>query len=193
MLSRRLLLPALFAALAVAAATPSVARAEPCWHRVIMDWTKDGVISKDYSPRCLRQAIKKTPEDLRDYSSIIDDINAALLNALAGPMNGANNGGGNGNGGGTMGPSSGPGAGGGVEPPGNASPRIGQNAKKAVQDAGTPASAPGHDRSVPLPLILLACVIAVSALAAGSPPLVKRLRARFPRLKAPPGSVRRPV
>ena len=183
--SRRLLLAALVAALGVAAATPSVAHAEPCWHRVIMDWTKDGVITpKRYSPRCLREAIKKTPEDLRDYSSIVDDINAALLDALGGPTNGN---------GGTMGPSSGPGAGGGVDAPGNASPRIGEKAKKAVQHAGTPASAPGHDRNIPLPLILLACVVALSGLATGSPPLIKRFRTRFPRLKPSAGSVRPPA
>src|SRR5205823_2973329 len=57
------------AALAVAvvsvlavAASPSVARAaEPCWQRVLDDWTKDGKIDGQYSPRCLRQAIKNTP------------------------------------------------------------------------------------------------------------------------------------
>jgi hypothetical protein len=191
MLSRRLLLAALVAALAVAAAAPSVARAEPCWHRVIMDWTKDGVISKRYSPHCLRTAIKKTPEDLRDYSSIIDDINAALLDALGVGPNGSN--GGNGGNGGTMGPANGPGSGGGVDPRGNASPKIGDEAKKAVVDAGTPASAPGRDRSIPLPLILLACVLGVSTLAVASPPLVRRFRTRFPRLKPAPGSVRPPA
>jgi hypothetical protein len=185
MLRCRLLLVALVAALGVAAAAPSVARAEPCWHRVIVDWTKDGVVSNRYSPQCLRTAIKKTPEDLRDYSSIIDDINAALLDALGvGTTNGPNNGGG------TMGPSGGPGSGGGVDAPGNASPKTGVQAKKAVADAGTPASAPRRDRSIPLPLILLGCVLVVSALAAGSPPLLKRFRTRFPRLKPAPGSVR---
>lgn len=193
MLSRRLLLAALVAALGVAAATPSVARAEPCWHRVIMDWTKDGVISKHYSPRCLREAIKKTPEDLRDYSSIVDDINAALLDALGGPTNGTNNGGGGGSTGGTAGSPSGQGGGGGVDAPGNASPRIGEKAKRAVPAAGTPASIPGRDRSIPLPLILLGCVVGLAALAAGSPPLVKHLRTRFPRLKPAAGSVRPPA
>lgn len=187
MLSRRLLLAALVAALGVAAATPSVARAEPCWHRVITDWTKDGVISNHYSPRCLREAIKKTPEDLRDYSSIIDDINAALLGALGGPTNGTNNGGGN-----TMGGPSGQGNGG-VDAPGNASPRITEKAKRAVANAGTPASIPGRDRSLPLPLILLGCVVGLAALAAGSPPLIRRLQTRFPRLKPAAGSVRPPA
>jgi hypothetical protein len=193
MLSRRLLLAALVAALGIAAAAPSVARGDPCWHRVIMDWTKDGVISNRYSPQCLRTAMKKTPEDLRDYSSIIDDINAALLDALgAGPTNGPNNGAGGGNGG-TMGPSGGPGSGGGIDAPGNAPPTIGAKAKKAVAGAGTSASAPGRDRSIPLPLILLGCVLLVSALAAGSPPLIKRFRTRSPRLKPASGSVRPPA
>jgi hypothetical protein len=183
--SRRLLLAALVAALGVAAAAPSVARAEPCWQRVIKDWTKDGVITKRYSPHCLRTAIKKTPEDLRDYSSIIDDINAALLDSLGGgTTNGPNDGG-------TMGPRAGGDAG--PEAKGNASPRIGEKAKRAVPDAGTAASAPADATRIPLPLILLASVLAACVLAVASPPLIKRFRTRFPRLRPGPGSVRPPA
>ena len=128
--------------------------------------------------------MNKAPEDLKDYSSILDDIHAALLDALAGGgiSNGPNNGGG------TMGGSSG-----GPNAPGNASPRITAKAKRAVANAGTPASAPGHSREIPLPLILLGCVLAVAALAAGSPALIKQFRTRFPRLRPGPGSVRPPA
>ena len=181
----RLLVAVVAAGLALAAAAPAVAHAQqPCWKRVIADWAQDGVVSKQYSPRCLRQAMNKAPEDLKDYSSILDDIHAALLDALAGGgiSNGPNNGGG------TMGGSSG-----GPNAPGNPSPRITAKAKRAVANAGTPASAPGHSREIPLPLILLGCVLAVAALAAGSPALIKQFRTRFPRLRPGPGSVRPPA
>jgi hypothetical protein len=180
---RRLLLAALTALLALTAASASTARAaDPCWKRVLVDWSKDGVISHQYSPRCLRQAMKHTPEDLRDYSSIIDDINAALIDATGGGgrSNGPNiRGGGSGNG--SMGPTGNP----------SAKGRTGAG-KRVVAGAGTPASAPAHSRSVPLPLILLGAVLLASALAAGSPPLVKRFRGRFPRLRPSTGSVRPP-
>ena len=75
---RRLLIAPFAAVLCLLAASPSVGHAAtPCWQRVISDWTQDGKINGHYSPHCLRQAIKNTPEDLRDYSSIDDDINAA--------------------------------------------------------------------------------------------------------------------
>ena len=181
----RLLVAAIAATLGIAAGTPAIAHAQqPCWKRVVADWAQDGVVSKQYSPRCLREAMNNAPEDLKDYSSILDDIHAALLDALAGGgiSNGPNNGGG------TMGGSSG-----GPNAPGNASPRITAKAKRAVANAGTPASAPGHSREIPLPLILLGCVLAVAALAAGSPALIKQFRTRFPRPRPAHGSVRPPA
>jgi hypothetical protein len=188
MRSRHLFLVALAATLAVAASAPSIARAEPCWKRVITDWSKNGAIDGKYSPHCLRQAMRNTPEDLRDYTSIIDDIQAALVDATGGggngPQFGTNQSGGtDGTGGGSndaMGPT-GPGA-----------KSTGKGAK-AVPNAGTPASAPGHSRSLPLPLLVLGCVLLASALAAASPPLIKRLNGRLSRLRPAAGSVRPPA
>jgi hypothetical protein len=191
MRSPRLLLAVAVAALGISVAAPSAHAAQPCWKRVIADWTKDGVISARYSPHCLRTAAKKAPEDLKDYSSILDDINAALLNALA--IRGGHNGGGNGSGGGPNGSAPGSGVSGATNHPANTAKSISPEAKRAVADAGTPASAPGRSHPIPLPLILLACVLGISALAAGSPPLIRRFRTRFPRLRPAPGSVRPPA
>ena len=138
------------AALAVAvvsvlavAASPSVARAaEPCWQRVLDDWTKDGKIDGQYSTRCLRQAIKNTPEDLRDYSSIDDDIQAALLGHYgASAKNGPNDrGGGSGTGG----------TGGKPLTPAEAK----HQAELAVPHASTAQSVPDTSRPLPLPLLM---------------------------------------
>jgi hypothetical protein len=188
--SRRLLLVALVAALGVAAATPSVAGAAPCWKRVIADWSKDGVVSGHYSPGCLRQAIKHTPEDLRDYSSIVDDIDTALLDATGagGVTMGGNNGsGGNGGSGSGTGGTGGTGGGSGNQPPSTG------KGKRVVPDAGTPASAPDSSRPLPLPLIILGAVILAGALAGASPTLVRRFRTRFPRLRPTAHSVRPPA
>lgn len=189
--SARLLLATVVAVLAGLAAVPSgasAAAAEPCWQRVIDDWTKDGVISHHYSPRCLRQAIKNMPEDLRDYSPILDDINAALFDATGGRggSNGPNNGGGSGG----AGPGSGPGDSGSMGPTGNPNANSNGSGKLVVPFAGTSASAPSHSRALPLPLIILGAVLLLGALAAGSPPLYRRLRGHFPRLREPADSVR---
>jgi hypothetical protein len=175
-LSVAVLAAAVVSVLAVAA-NPSVAHAaEPCWQRVLDDWTKDGKLDGRYSPRCLRQAIKHTPEDLRDYSSIDDDIQAALLGhfgASSGP-----NGGGSGTG-------SGSGSGGNGQKP--LTPAQAQRrAEHAVPHAGTAQSIPDTSRPLPIPLLILASIALAAILAAASPPLIQRLRARFPRTRAAP-------
>jgi hypothetical protein len=190
MRSRRLLLIAVVAAFGVSAASSSAATTAPCWKRVIQDWVKDGVVSQRYSPHCLRQAIKHTPEDLRDYSSIVDDFNAALLDATSpggGSQNGPNNGS-SGNPSSGSGPS---GAGSGVtENAPGAQPQSTGKGKRVVTNAGTPASAPDDSRPIPIPLIVLGAVLLAGALAAASPALVRRLRTRFPRVGHTADSVR---
>jgi hypothetical protein len=181
---RRLSLAALAAAvvsvLAVSASPPVAHAAEPCWQRVIDDWTKDGKLDGHYSPRCLRQAIKNTPEDLRDYSSIDDDIQAALLGHF-GASAGPNKGGGSGSS-----SSSGGGSGGGSGNKQLTPAEAQHQAELAVPRAGTAQSIPDTSRPLPLPLIILASVALAAVLAAASPPLIQRLRARFPRTRAAP-------
>ena len=176
----RLLIAALAVSISLLAASPSVAHAAtPCWQRVISDWTADGKIDGHYSPHCLRQAIKHTPEDLRDYSSIDDDINAALIGTLT-VKNGTN-----GSGGGGPGPNStgaGSSTGGSAVSPNEAK----KQAEQAVPHAGTPQSIPSDSSTVPLPLLIMAGIVAAALLAAGSPPLIQRLRARFPRTRTAP-------
>jgi hypothetical protein len=59
-------------------ALPGTAAAKtPCWKQVLNDWSNGRPI-KVYPLHCYRDAIKNLPEDLRDYSSAADDIQAAL-------------------------------------------------------------------------------------------------------------------
>ena len=176
----RLHIAALAVSVSLLAASPSVAHAAtPCWQRVISDWTADGKIDGHYSPHCLRQAIKHTPEDLRDYSSIDDDINAALIGTLT-VKNGTNGSGGGGPGPNTTG--AGSSTGGGAVSPEKAK----KQAEQAVPHAGTPQSIPSDSSTVPLPLLIMAGIVAAALLAAASPPLIQRLRARFPRTRTAP-------
>jgi len=168
----RLLLAALAAAVSLLAASPSVAHAgTPCWKRVISDWTADGQINGNYSPHCLRQAYRNVPPDLADYSSILDDITAALIGS--GPtQNGPN---------GSGGPSGTSGPGGKL----SAKEAL-RRAKLAVPAAGTPESIPASSRTLPLPLLILAAVTLAALVTAASPPLIQRLRTRFPRARPAP-------
>lgn len=177
-MQKRLVTAVLAALLALLAASPSVARAStPCWQRVISDWTADGVINGHYSPQCLRQASKNVHEDQRDYSSILDDINAALLDALA-PKNSTNNSSGNG-----PGTSA---ANGKARTAKQVAAAAKRRAEQAVPHAGTSGSIPKSSRSLPLPLLILAGIAAAALLAAASTPLIQRIRARSPRPRPTP-------
>jgi hypothetical protein len=71
-------------ALAVAFCVPATAKAAvPCRDRIYNDWYKDGKISSTYPIACYRDAIKHVPADARTYSSLADDIRAAMQGALA--------------------------------------------------------------------------------------------------------------
>ena len=169
----RLLLAGLAVAVSLLAASPSVAHATtPCAQRVINDWTKDGKIDGHYSARCLRQAYRSVPEDLGDYSSIRDDITAALVGSGP-PTSGLNN---------QAGPDN-MGSGGAIARKEAAAKK---QAELAVPGAGTQDSIPDSSRSIPLPLLILAAVALAALLAAASPPLIKRLRTRFPRARPAP-------
>lgn len=165
------LLAALAAAFSLSAASPGVAgAATPCWKKVINDWSDHGgTIAGDYSPHCLRVAIKNAPEDLRDYSSIIDDISALLYDA-GGPRGGNN---------GTNGGPNATARGNGPAARAAAAKEHARRANEAVGGAGTATSIPGRSRSVPLPLLILGAIGLAGTLAAASPALVKRIRTRF--------------
>ena len=62
---------------AVTSVTAAAAAPAPCWQRLISDWA-DGHIDGRYRPSCYRTAIANAPTDLRVYSTLVDDLQAAL-------------------------------------------------------------------------------------------------------------------
>jgi hypothetical protein len=67
------------------AASPAAAQA-PCWRKVINDWLDNERIEGVYAQHCYREAARHVPEDLRAYSSIVDDISSARQQAVVAPL-----------------------------------------------------------------------------------------------------------
>jgi len=77
---------AVFLVLAVSA--PRAAANTPCWKTVISDWSADSSLDGHYSTACLRQAMQNAPADLQIYSTIEDDLQAALRTRSARSLSG---------------------------------------------------------------------------------------------------------
>jgi hypothetical protein len=168
-------LAALAAGVLVALFLPAGASAAtPCWKKVLNDWSNGRTIGA-YPLHCYRDAIKHLPEDLRDYSSATDDINAALQAQIA-----------------KRGTRSPQGIGGPGSSNGGSSTRrtaSGANAgpdrsayRRAIDNLGT-----SNADSLPIPLIVLAALGAVLLASAAGLAGTKRIRAlRAARRGAPP-------
>jgi hypothetical protein len=160
-----LLLVAALAGLAMGTSSPAAAKGTPCWERVINDWM-NGRSLEHYSVKCLQQAMKNAPEDLRDYSDINDVISAALQAKLRG-------------GGGSGTPSDGSSSGG--DSKGDNTPRKLQGVpdrsyyRRAIDNLGTTSA-----DSLPIPLLVLAGLGTALLLSAAGLAAHKRLRARKP-------------
>ncbi len=62
--------------------TAPPASAKPaCWKQIIDDWVDDGVIQGVYPLHCYGEATRHVPNDLQQYTGIVDDINAARQRA----------------------------------------------------------------------------------------------------------------
>jgi hypothetical protein len=70
--------------LALAAVAPATAKASvPCRDRIYNDWYADGKIATTYPIACYRDALKHVKGDALVYSSLSDDIRAAMQGAVA--------------------------------------------------------------------------------------------------------------
>jgi hypothetical protein len=78
---KRFMLLAVLAAVVVA--IPAQARAaEPCRNKIFNDWYADGKIKSTYPHACYVSALRHIPADATVYSSLGDDIRAAMRAAL---------------------------------------------------------------------------------------------------------------
>jgi hypothetical protein len=168
---------ALFAGALLVLAPGRAAAATPCWKAVINDWYDNSRIDGTYPISCYRQALKHLPEDVQDYTSLPDDIRAAMQQALA-----ARNGGSQTQSSDTMGQGS--------RKPSNGATKN-KNRKlqvapptSAFEKSLGPANTAG---SVPLPLIVLASVGGFLLLSAGGAFAHKRFLAGKIRLPRIPG------
>jgi hypothetical protein len=156
----------LLTAVAALAVAPAQAAKKPCWEQVIDDWLDNGRIDGVYSTRCLEDARRHLPEDIRAYSDIEDKIDAVIQDNTRTPQ---------GRGDGTTSPR-----------PNLSLPEgaeITRNAGSDDDDGGGPLDkalnpTPTSADTIPLPLIILAA-FALLLLAAGAAGLAQRkLKAR---------------
>ena len=163
---------ALLTALALLAAVPATAPASP--ERIFED-CQDGRLDRRYSDRDLRQAIKRMPPDLDEYTNCRELIRSAQLGVRGGGgsgpgsnFNGAEGYGAlpAGEGGLPLGPDSRP-----VDPVGIAAPEERAEVERA-RSGLTGVKPDDHGAALPLPLIVLLVLVAAGSLAV----LVPRLR-----------------
>ena len=133
----------------------SAAAGTPCWKQVLNDWSNSRPIGH-YRIHCYRDAIRNLPEDLRDYSSAADDIQAAMQAEIAKRTERSPQGLGSPNGGGSD---------------GNAGPPRSVY-RKAIDNLGT-----NNADSLPIPLLVLASLGGLLLALAAAMTAAKRIRA----------------
>jgi hypothetical protein len=134
-----------------ASASPSGA---PCWRQVINEWVKYDRVSPTYQLHCYREAIAHVPNDLRQYSSIEEDILAARQQAARRDNENFRT---------TQGHTSTPATNG---PP------------NGLYSQAVDSLSPNNADSMPLPLLILAGLSLILIAAGGAGLATRRLRAR---------------
>ena len=181
------ILAAVAAGLLVALFLPGQAAAStPCWKKVLNDWSNGRAIGS-YPLHCYRDAIRHLPEDLRDYSSASDDINAAMQAQIANrgtrspqSVNSSSSSSGNEHNGSAGGGSSGGGGSGPTATRANAGPDRSAY-RRTIDSLGT-----SNADSLPIPLLVLASVGALLLAAAAALGTTKRVRAVRAARRGPP-------
>ena len=76
------LLTALSVLVVIALPATASAAGTPCRNKIFNDWYHDGKIASTYPLACYRDALRHIPPDAQVYSSLNDDIQAALRAAI---------------------------------------------------------------------------------------------------------------
>jgi hypothetical protein len=169
---------AAFAGAPTASASPAaiMKATNKCWLQVVNDWLAHGTVKNLYAIPCYTQAVQHLSAypDIKQYSSAIDDINSAKLNAIRQERNSSS---------GTVGPGGSNGPGGGGGPTGNGgggnSPSGGTaGTHKSILSKFAADIGPGNAQSIPLPLLVLGGLAVLLLLTAGATWFARRLQAR---------------
>ncbi|HZP73088.1 MAG TPA: hypothetical protein VFA97_06895 [Gaiellaceae bacterium] len=165
-------LGSVLAALLPASANASV----PCRDRIYNDWYKDGKIASTYPISCYRDALKHVPADALTYSSLGDDIRAAMQGALARLHGKKNVPSQIGSGGGASSPTSNVKH---LKKPGSSTqPSQGPNPKTGSTSTVAVSSSSGSGGGVPTPIIVLGALALVLVAAGGVGAGVRHYRRR---------------
>jgi hypothetical protein len=141
--------------LALAVSAPTASAKTPCWKQVQDEWTANssGYISSKYPIHCYTDAIAHVPDDLAQYTDIIEKIQAARLRAARGvrTLQGRTP----------------------TRTDANPSDPSGGVYNEAIDKLG-----PTNSDSLPLPLLILAGLAAVMVAAGGAGLVSRHLKAR---------------
>jgi hypothetical protein len=150
------LVAAVLGAAALALATPASAAA-PCWKQILNEWTdsQQGHVSSTYPLHCYREAIAKVPNDLKQYSSIEEDILAARQQAARGPLRTPQ-----------------------VHNP--SSDAAANGPRNGLYHEAVGSLSPTNADSMPLPLLILAGLSLILIAAGGAGLVTRRVKARTP-------------
>jgi hypothetical protein len=142
--------------LALAFSAAPASAATPCWKQVLNEWTANpsGYVSGDYPLHCYGDAINHVPEDLAQYTGVIEDIQSARQRAARGTRTVQSHR-----------PSSS------TEPTSN-DPRGG------VYNSAIDKLGPTNSDSLPLPLLILAGLAAIMVAAGAAGLATRHLRSR---------------
>jgi hypothetical protein len=142
-----------FGVLALSFGAAAASAKTPCWRLIQNEWVDNRSIKTTYPLQCYREAIAHVPEDLRQYSSIEEDILAARQLAASGRT---------------------------LQATTSPRPSAGEQGDpdRTLFTKGFDKLGPDNADSVPLPLLILAG-LSLLLIAAGAAGLVtRRLRAR---------------
>jgi hypothetical protein len=147
------LVAAVLGAAALAFAAPASAAA-PCWKQILNEWTdsQQGSVSSDYPLHCYGEAIRHVPEDLAQYTGIIDDITAARQQAARGTRS--------------------------LQIHQRSSDRTSNDPESGLYNQAMGSISPTNADSVPLPLLILAGLSLILVAAGGAGLVSRRVRAR---------------
>jgi hypothetical protein len=125
----------------------------PCWRQVINEWVKTDHVSATYPLHCYNDAIAHVPNDLRQYSSIEEDILAARQQAAR--------------------------AGNDRRLTGHVLPnQAAADPKNGLYNQAVDSLSPNNADSMPLPLLILAGLSLILIAAGGAGLVTRRVKAR---------------